>query len=249
MISASWVSLQLSLMIVTNAPDRAAPSPDQPAHWGHRNRSTKVQCPQEHLFRSASRDDEPADANIITRLNQHPRREVDRLRCRCRCRRWSRRWSWCRSRCRRWRWSRGWSWSRWQTTTDEEGGGHRDVINPHARCARCDAAVVSGSTPLQLNRLPGGGGRQIDLRRDVGWRRSRPARETAPGHASADRISARGRDVGVVSANDKGTTSCDNVAKCSAVDANLKHHAVAAELHVVEVLEGQLESGPLRVPR
>ena len=39
------------------------------------------------MFGSGSRDDEPADANIIAGLNSHPGREVDGLR------RW--RWTWC----------------------------------------------------------------------------------------------------------------------------------------------------------
>ena len=47
------------------------------------------------MFRSGSRDDEPADANIITGLNSHTSREVNGLR------RWRRTWCWRRSR--RWR--------------------------------------------------------------------------------------------------------------------------------------------------
>ena len=36
--------------------------------------------PEEHMFRSGSRDDEAADANVVTGLNSHPRREIDGLR-------------------------------------------------------------------------------------------------------------------------------------------------------------------------
>ena len=147
---------------------------------------------------------------------------------------------WRGRRCRRWGRSR----AHWGRTTGEEGGGQRDVINPHARCTGCDAAIVSANTPLQLNGLSGGRSRQIDSRCLVGWRRRRPARETAPSHASTDRICKPGRDGGVIAASDKGATSCDNVAKGSTVDANLEHHAVETGIHVVKIPEGQLEIGP-----
>ena len=36
--------------------------------------------PEQDMFRSASGDDEAANANVVARLNEHARREVERLR-------------------------------------------------------------------------------------------------------------------------------------------------------------------------
>ena len=60
--------------------------------------------PDDHTFRRASRNDEAADANLITGLDSHPGREVNGFRRRGRTcgRTWGR-----RSRC----WCRSWSWS------------------------------------------------------------------------------------------------------------------------------------------
>src|SRR5436190_1181856 len=48
---------------------------------------------EKHPFRSASGDDETSYAYVIAGLNEHPSREVDRLRRRLR--RWCWCWCWC----------------------------------------------------------------------------------------------------------------------------------------------------------
>ena len=113
-ISASCAgsSLQLSFVIVTNAPGPCSSSTGSANASGNAvTGQRRSNSPDEHVFRSASGNDEPADANIVTGLNSHTSREVDGLRCW----RWRWGWRWCRRWCRRRRrcWGWGWRW-RWR---------------------------------------------------------------------------------------------------------------------------------------
>ena len=82
-MAASWAgsSLQLLFVIVANPARTVQFEHRISQHIGNTDlRQRRSNGPEEHMFGSGSRDDEPADANIVTGLDSHPSREVDGLR-------------------------------------------------------------------------------------------------------------------------------------------------------------------------
>ena len=122
-------------------------------------------------------------------------------------------------------------------------GSDHDVIDPHTRHARRDAAVVGGCPPFQLDILSTGCGRQVDCCRDVGWRGCRPTGKPTPGRSTGERIAKVRRDSASVAAGDEAAPSGKDVSKRSAVDFDLENHAIetggSIGFHVEEVLERQ----------
>ena len=82
-ISASCTgsSLQLSLVTVTNPPGPCSSSTGSASASGTPVVREGPMARRSTCLGARSRDDEPADANIITGLNSHPSREVEGLRC------------------------------------------------------------------------------------------------------------------------------------------------------------------------
>ena len=79
-ISASWVSLQLSLVSVIKPAGPCSSITGSASASGTPKRCQgRSNAPQEHTFGNASRDDESADANISTSLNSQAGREVEEL--------------------------------------------------------------------------------------------------------------------------------------------------------------------------
>src|SRR6476646_10927162 len=96
-------------------------------------------------------------------------------------------------------------------------------------------AAITAHAPAQHDVVTDRGRRQVYCCSDKGT-----ARSPGPRRTSSEGIAAAGANRPSIATGDKAAACSNDVRKCAAVDADLKHAAVKGALQVIVLTEGQL---------